>query len=130
MYLPKHGKWLSQHLHLKINSGFHARKNLKQRYVKIVTFGDPSFSKKRIYILRSCTLDKTLNRPSSAWESFDIRQKLGPFVLRVTHIISNLLLVCVKLTQVSVWVQYPGVKIWHMKYQFLLTSYLILTKNY
>ena len=32
MYLPKYGKWLSQHLaiYLKINSGFHASKNQKQ----------------------------------------------------------------------------------------------------
>ena len=30
------------------NSGFHARKNLKQQYLKVVTFSDPSFSKKCI----------------------------------------------------------------------------------
>ena len=30
MYLPKLAKWPSQHLYLKINSGFHARKNPKQ----------------------------------------------------------------------------------------------------
>ena len=44
MYLPKHGKWPSQHLYLKINSEFHARKNPKQQYLKVVTFSDPSFS--------------------------------------------------------------------------------------
>ena len=50
--LPKHGKWLSQPLaiYLKINSGFHARKNAKQQYLKVVTFIDPLFSKKRIYV--------------------------------------------------------------------------------
>ena len=50
MYLPKHEKWPSRHLYLKINSGFHARKNLKQQYMKAVTFSDPSFSKKSIYV--------------------------------------------------------------------------------
>ena len=46
MYLPKPGKWLSQHqLFLKINSGFHARKNPKERYLKVVTFSDASFRK-------------------------------------------------------------------------------------
>ena len=50
MYLPKHGKWPSQHLYLKINSRFHARKNPKQQYLKVVTFSDPSFSKKHIYV--------------------------------------------------------------------------------
>ena len=50
MYLPKHGKWPSQHLYLKINSGFHARKNANQQYLKVVTFSDPSFSKKHICV--------------------------------------------------------------------------------
>ena len=36
--------------YLKINSGIHARKNPKQRYLKVVPFSDPSFSKKCIYI--------------------------------------------------------------------------------
>ena len=35
---------------LKINSGFHARKNPKEQYLKVVTFNDSSFSKKRIYV--------------------------------------------------------------------------------
>ena len=37
---------------MKINkiSWFHARKNPKQQYLKVVTFSDPSFSKKRIYV--------------------------------------------------------------------------------
>ena len=38
-------------LYLKINknSGFHPRKNPKQQCLKVVTFSDPSFSKKHIY---------------------------------------------------------------------------------
>ena len=39
-----------QHLYLKINSGFHARKNPKQQYLKVITFSDASFSKKHIYV--------------------------------------------------------------------------------
>ena len=31
-------------IYLKTNSGFHAGKNPKQHYLKVVTFGDPSFS--------------------------------------------------------------------------------------
>ena len=50
MHLPKHGKWSSQYLYLKINIGFHARKNPKQQYLKAVTSIDPSFSKERIYV--------------------------------------------------------------------------------
>ena len=38
------------HINLKINSGFHARKNPKQQYLKVVTFNDGSFSKKHIYV--------------------------------------------------------------------------------
>ena len=41
---------LSIYLYLKTNSGFHARKNPKQKYLKVVTFSDPSFSKKCIYV--------------------------------------------------------------------------------
>ena len=38
MYLPTPGKWPSQHLYLKINSGgFYARKNPNQQYLKVVT---------------------------------------------------------------------------------------------
>ena len=53
--------------------------------------------------LRPFSLDNTLNRPSSAWESFNIRQKLGLFVLGVTHM-SNLPTDCVKLMRVGGWV--------------------------
>ena len=31
------------------NSEFHARKNPKQQYLKVVTLSDPSFSKRRFY---------------------------------------------------------------------------------
>ena len=37
MYLPKPVKWPSQHLYLQINSGFLARKNPKQQYLKVIT---------------------------------------------------------------------------------------------
>ena len=36
MFLPKPGKWPSRHLYLKV-SGFHARKNPKQQYLKVIT---------------------------------------------------------------------------------------------
>ena len=43
-----------QYLYPKRNSGFHARKNLKQQYLKAVTFSDASmkssFSKKFIHV--------------------------------------------------------------------------------
>ena len=56
-----------------------------------------SFIQQKAHLcLRPCSLDNTLNRPSSAWESFNVREKLGLFDLRVTHI-SNLPTVCVKL---------------------------------
>ena len=32
------------------SGGFHVRRNPKQQYLKAVTFSDPSFSKKRIYV--------------------------------------------------------------------------------
>ena len=31
-------------------NGFHARKNHKQQCLKVVTFSDPSFNQKRIYV--------------------------------------------------------------------------------
>ena len=37
-------------IYLKIDCGFHARKNPKQQYLKVVIFSDPSFSKRRIYV--------------------------------------------------------------------------------
>ena len=42
----------------------------------------------------------TLNRPSSTWGSFNIKQKLGLFVFVVTHI-SNLPTIGVKLMQMQ-----------------------------
>ena len=41
---------------LKLNSGFHARKNLKEHYPKVVTFSDASFIKKGIDVY-DCNLD-------------------------------------------------------------------------
>ena len=72
--------------------------------MKVVIFSDASFSKKPIYVYdREVYLNNTLSKQSSARESFNIRQKLGLFVLGVTHML-NLLTVCVKLTQVDGWV--------------------------
>ena len=62
-----------------------------------------SIQQKVYFCLRPCSLDNTLNKPSSAWESFNIRQKLGLFVLGVTHM-SNLPTDCVKLMRVGGWV--------------------------
>ena len=83
---------------LKINSGFHPERIPSNNHVQW------SFIQQKAHLcLRPCSLDNTLNRPSSAWESFNIRQKLGLFVLGVTHI-SNLPTVCVKLMRVGGWV--------------------------
>ena len=47
-----------------------------------------SFIQQKTHLsLRPCSLDNTLNRPSSAWESFNVRTNLGLFVLGLTHII-------------------------------------------
>ena len=40
-------------IYLKINSGFHARKNPKQKYLKVVTLSDASFSKHAAYMFTS-----------------------------------------------------------------------------
>ena len=53
-------------IYLKINNGFHARKNPKQQYLEVITFNDPSFSRKCNLCLQLCSLDNTLNRLSSA----------------------------------------------------------------
>ena len=50
MYLPKHGKWRSQHLYLMPEKEYP-----KQQYLKVVTFSDPSFSKKHIYVNEHAT---------------------------------------------------------------------------
>ena len=64
-----------------------------------------SFIQQKVHVcLRPCSLDNTLNRTSSAWESFNIRQKLGLLVLGVTHHISNLPTICVKLMRMGGWV--------------------------
>ena len=70
-------------LYLKINSGFHARKNSKQQYLKVVMFSDSSFSKKCIYVYDhaaqiTCWADHPVHG-----EYFNlIRQKQGLFILR------------------------------------------------
>ena len=92
-----------------------------------------SFIQQKVHLcLRPRSLDNTLNRPSSAREGFNVRRKLGLFCLflGVTHNISNLPTVCVKLMQVGGWVYHCGLEIWHMKYRFLLKPYLILRKKY
>ena len=43
MYLPKPGKWPSRHLYLKVNGGFHARKNPKQQFLKVITLRSVMF---------------------------------------------------------------------------------------
>ena len=49
-----------------------------------------SFIQQKTHLcLQTCSLDKTLNKPSSSWECFNIWQKLGLFVIGVAHI-SNL----------------------------------------
>ena len=76
-------------IYLKINSGFHARKNLKQQYLKVVTFSNSHsaishsaivtfsnilkqshsvilHSAKGHLCLRSCSLDNTLNKLPNA----------------------------------------------------------------
>ena len=89
-----------------------------------------SFIQQKAHLcLPLCNLDNTINKPSSAWESFNIRQKLSVFVFEVTHI-SNLSTVCLNLMRVGELVYHSGVKTWHMKYQFILNSNLILTKKY
>ena len=106
IYLPKPGKWPSQHIYLKINSGYHARKNPKQQYLKVVTSRSVMLHSAKsalMFTIMQAYLDNTMNRPPSAWESFNIiSQKLGLFVLGVTHIL-NLPTACVILTQVGGW---------------------------
>ena len=60
-----------------------------------------SFIQQKVHLcLRPWSLDNTLNRPSCTWESFNIRQKIGLFVLGVTYIL-NIPAVCVKLMRVG-----------------------------
>ena len=128
MYLAKHGKWLSQHL--SENRWWVPCQKESQATISERSHVQVSFIQQKAHLcLRPCSLDDTLNRPSSAWESFNNRQKLGLFVLAVTHT-SNLLTVYVKLMQVGGLIYHSGVKIWHMKYQFLLKPFLILRKKY
>ena len=41
---------IGSYCYLKVSSGFNARKNPKEQYLKVVTFSDASFNKKRIYV--------------------------------------------------------------------------------
>ena len=102
-YLPKHGKWPSQHLCLKINSEFHAGK-IPANNIWESSHVQSCFIQQKAYLcLRPYSLDNTLNRASSAWESFNIRQKLGLFVLGVTHIL-NLPTYSLRQISASEWV--------------------------
>ena len=56
-----------------------------QQYVKVVIL----HSAKSAFMFTNMQLDNTLNWPSSTWESFDIMEKLGLFILGVTHIESS-----------------------------------------
>ena len=42
--------YIQVYLKINKNSGFHARKNPKQQYLKVVTFSDASLSKERICV--------------------------------------------------------------------------------
>ena len=112
------------------------RKNPKQQYLKVVTLRSVMFHSAKSALMFS-TKQPTYYTEETIQcmrESFNIiRQKqLGLFVLGVTHI-SNLPTVCVKLTKVGGWVQHSDclmlATIWHMKYQFLLKSFLIFRKK-
>ena len=92
--------------YLKINnSGCHARKNPKQQYLKLMTSRSVRLPSAKSALMFTTMQPNAQNRPSSAWESFNVRQKLGLFVLGVTHIL-NLPTVCTKLAQVGGWVQH------------------------
>ena len=84
-------------LYLKINSGFPL-----ERIPSNNMFSDAPFSRKWIYVYNHAALD---NIP----DSLNIRQKLGLFVLGVTHI-SNVPIVCGKLTCAGGWVRHSDVK--------------------
>ena len=104
MYLPKHGKWLSQHLAMCLKILVPCQKE-PQATISESSHVQWSFIQQKAHLcLRPCSLDNTLNRPSSAWESFNVRQKLGLFVLGVVHHISNLPTVCIILMRVGGWV--------------------------
>ena len=60
IYLPKGGKELPQH-HLKINSGFHARKNHKQQYLHESSHVQWCFIQEKPHLcLRPCSLNNKI----------------------------------------------------------------------
>ena len=134
MYLPKHGKCSSQHLYVKINSGFHARmrKNKFQTTRSENNRVQWSFIQQKAHLcFRPCSQDNTLNRSSSAWESLNIRKKLGRFVFFRGHLATYRIFPQFVSNRYE-WVGGSSTlvfKIWHMKYHFLLKSYLVLRKQ-
>ena len=63
----------SIYIYLKINSGFHTQKG-SQATTSESNHVQWSFIQPEAHLcLQSCSLDNTLNRLSSAWESFNIR---------------------------------------------------------
>ena len=81
----KPGNWPSQHIHLKINSGFHARKNPSKATLSESSHVQWYFIQQKAHLCsRPYRLDNTLNRPSSALESFSIGQKQDLFAF-VSH---------------------------------------------
>ena len=107
-YLHRNWPWL---YYLKINSGFHAQKE-SQALISASSHVQWSFIHQKPYLcLQPCSLDNTLKKPSSVWQSFNIRQKLGLFVLGVTHKISNLPIThSLRQIDVSGWV---GLALWY-----------------
>ena len=68
MYLPKHGKWPSQHLNLKINCGLVPCQKKSQAVISESSHVQWSFIQQKANLsLQPCSLNNTLNRPSSAW---------------------------------------------------------------
>ena len=103
--LPKPRKWPSEHLYLKINVGSMLGRIPSNNIWKQSHHAQWCFILQKVHLcLQPCSLDNTLNRISSAWESFNIRQKLDLLVFGATHILNLLPTVWVKLTQVRGWV--------------------------
>ena len=96
--------------------------------MKVVTFSDPLFSKKRIYVNgQAAQITHGIDHPVHG-ENFNISQKRGFFLWVHSHI-ESFHIVCIKLMWVSGWVYHTGIKIWYMKYQFLLNYNIILRKK-
>ena len=97
MYLPKPVKWPSQHLYLQINSGFHARKNPKQQYLKVITSRSVMLHSAKSALIFTTMQPRYWTDNHLAQEK--VWQKPGLFVLRGNSHILNLPTVCIKLTQ-------------------------------